>query len=61
MPNEYEIVTSKLLLNTEEGFTRKRFELDVPLRQWYERYQHVLDTAEALGGLLLEEDDEEDE
>jgi hypothetical protein len=29
--------------------------------EWYERYQHVLDTAEALGGLLLEEDDEEDE
>jgi toluene monooxygenase system protein E len=39
MPSEYEIVTSKLLLNTEEGFTGKRFELDVPLRQWYERYQ----------------------
>jgi toluene monooxygenase system protein E len=39
MPNEYEIVTSKLLLNTGEGFTGKRFELDVPLRQWYEQYQ----------------------
>ena len=39
MPNEYEIVTSKLLLNTGEGFTGKRFELDVPLQQWYEQYQ----------------------
>jgi toluene monooxygenase system protein E len=39
MPNDYEIVTSKLLLNTGEGFTGKRFELDVPLRDWYERYQ----------------------
>jgi toluene monooxygenase system protein E len=39
MPNDYEIVTSKLLLNTGEGFTGKRFELDVPLRQWYEQYQ----------------------
>jgi toluene monooxygenase system protein E len=39
MPSEYEIVTSKLLLNTGEGFTGKRFELDVPLRQWYEQYQ----------------------
>jgi toluene monooxygenase system protein E len=39
MPNDYEIVTSKLLLNTGEGFTGKRFELDVPLRQWYEKYQ----------------------
>jgi hypothetical protein len=29
--------------------------------EWYERYQRILDTAEALGGLLLEEDDEEDE
>jgi len=29
--------------------------------EWYERYQRVLDTAEALGGLLIEEDDEEDE
>jgi hypothetical protein len=42
MPNDYEIVTSKLLLNTGEGFTGKRFELDVPLRQWYENYQHRL-------------------
>jgi toluene monooxygenase system protein E len=39
MPSEYEIVTSKLLLNTGEGFTGKRFELNVPLRQWYEQYQ----------------------
>jgi toluene monooxygenase system protein E len=39
MPSEYEIVTSKLLLNTGEGFTGKRFELDVPLRRWYEQYQ----------------------
>ena len=39
MPSEYEIVTSKLLVNTGEGFTGKRFELDVPLRQWYEQYQ----------------------
>ena len=39
MPTEYEIVTSKLLLNTGEGFTGKRFELDVPLRAWYEQYQ----------------------
>src|SRR5262245_6976186 len=39
MPSEYEIVTSKLLLNTREGFTGKRFELDVPLQQWYEQYQ----------------------
>jgi len=39
MPSEYEIVTSKLLLNTGEGFTGKRFELDVPLQKWYERYQ----------------------
>jgi toluene monooxygenase system protein E len=39
MPSEYEIVSSKLLLNTGEGFTGKRFELDVPLRQWYEQYQ----------------------
>jgi toluene monooxygenase system protein E len=39
MPSEYEIVTSKLLLNTGEGFTGKRFELDVPLREWYEQYQ----------------------
>jgi len=39
MPNEYEIVTSKLLLNTGEGFTGKRFELDVPLQHWYRQYQ----------------------
>jgi toluene monooxygenase system protein E len=39
MPNEYEIVTSKLLCYTGEGFTGKRFELDVPLRQWYRQYQ----------------------
>jgi hypothetical protein len=32
MPSEYEIVTSKLLCYTEEGFTGKRFELDVPLQ-----------------------------
>ena len=29
--------------------------------EWYDRYQHVLDTAEAIGGLLIEEDDENDE
>jgi toluene monooxygenase system protein E len=39
MPTEYEVVTSKLLLNTGEGFTGKRFELDVPLQGWYEKYQ----------------------
>lgn len=39
MPTEYEIVTSKLLLNTGEGFTGKRFELDVPLSKWYEQHQ----------------------
>ena len=39
MPNEYEIVTSKLLCTTGEGFTGKRFELDVPLRPWYRQYQ----------------------
>src|SRR5262245_1761214 len=39
VPTEYEIVTSKLLLNTREGFTGRRFELDVPLQQWYEQYQ----------------------
>jgi hypothetical protein len=32
MPTEYEIVTSKLLCYTGEGFTGKRFELDVPLK-----------------------------
>lgn len=39
MPSEYEIVTSKLLCYTGEGFTGKRFELDVPLKQWYTQYQ----------------------
>jgi hypothetical protein len=39
MPSEYEIVTSRLLLNTGEGFTGKRFELDVPLKPWYEQHQ----------------------
>lgn len=39
MPTEYEIVTSKLLLNTGEGFTDKRFELNVPLEDWYQQYQ----------------------
>ena len=39
MPNEYEIVTSKLLCYTGEGFTAKRFEVDVPLQQWYRQYQ----------------------
>src|ERR1700752_1607854 len=39
MPTEYEIVTSKLLCYTGEGFTGKRFELDVPLSNWYERFQ----------------------
>jgi toluene monooxygenase system protein E len=39
MPTEYEIVTSKLLCYTREGFTGKRFELDVPLKEWYRRYQ----------------------
>jgi toluene monooxygenase system protein E len=39
MPTEYEIVTSKLLLYTGEGFTGKRFELDVPLQKWYQQYQ----------------------
>jgi toluene monooxygenase system protein E len=39
MPTEYEIVTSKLLCYTGEGFTGKRFELDVPLKDWYRRYQ----------------------
>jgi toluene monooxygenase system protein E len=39
MPTEYEIVTSKLLCFTGEGFTGKRFELDVPLQDWYRRYQ----------------------
>ena len=39
MPSEYEIVTSKLLCYTREGFTGKRFEIDVPLGDWYRRYQ----------------------
>lgn len=39
MPNEYEIVTSKLLCYTGEGFTGKRFEVDVPLQPWYRQYQ----------------------
>jgi toluene monooxygenase system protein E len=39
MPNEYEIVTSKLLCFTGEGFTGKRFELDVPLQPWYKQHQ----------------------
>jgi toluene monooxygenase system protein E len=39
MPTEYEIVTSKLLCYTGEGFTGKRFELDVPLLDWYQRFQ----------------------
>jgi toluene monooxygenase system protein E len=39
MPSEYDIVTSKLLCYTGEGFTGKRFELDVPLKDWYRRYQ----------------------
>jgi len=39
MPTEYEIVTSKLLCYTGEGFTGKRFELDVPLQRWYQQYQ----------------------
>jgi len=39
MPTEYEIVTSKLLFYTGEGFTGKRFELDVPLLDWYKRFQ----------------------
>jgi toluene monooxygenase system protein E len=39
MPTEYEIVTSKLLSYTGEGFTGKRFEIDVPLQDWYKRFQ----------------------
>jgi len=39
MPTEYEIATSKLLCYTGEGFTGKRFELDVPLQRWYRQYQ----------------------
>jgi hypothetical protein len=29
--------------------------------EWYDRYQRVMDTAEAMGGLLIEEDDEDDD
>ena len=39
IPTEYEIVTSKLLLNTGEGYTGKRFELNVPLEDWYQQHQ----------------------
>ena len=39
MPSEYEIITSKLLCYTGEGFTGKRFEVDVPLLDWYKRFQ----------------------
>ena len=39
IPNEYEIATSKLLYYTGQGFTSKGFELEVPLRDWYRRYQ----------------------
>jgi len=39
MPSEYEIVSSKLVCFTGEGFTGKRFELDVPLKDWYRRFQ----------------------
>jgi len=39
IPSEYEIVSSKLLVYTGEGFTGKGFELDVPLKSWYEHYQ----------------------
>ncbi|MCU1224940.1 MAG: Phenol hydroxylase, oxygenase component DmpL [Edaphobacter sp.] len=39
VPSEYEIVTSKLLIYTGEGFTGRRFELDVPLKDWYAHYQ----------------------
>ena len=39
MPTDYEIVSSKLLFYTGEGFTGKRFALDVPLKDWYRRYQ----------------------
>jgi toluene monooxygenase system protein E len=41
IPSEYEIVTSKLLLYTGEGFTGKHFELDVPLKDWYAKYQEA--------------------
>jgi toluene monooxygenase system protein E len=39
VPSEYEVVTSKLLYYTGQGFTSKGFELDVPLRDWYRQYQ----------------------
>jgi toluene monooxygenase system protein E len=39
MPTEYEIVTSKLLCYTGEGFTGKRFEIDIPLKDWYRQFQ----------------------
>jgi hypothetical protein len=29
--------------------------------EWYDRYQRVMDTAEAMSGLLIEEDDEDDD
>ncbi|HJW98591.1 MAG TPA: hypothetical protein VJ453_00425 [Terriglobales bacterium] len=29
--------------------------------EWHDRYQRVFETAEAIGGLLIEEDDDEDE
>ena len=41
IPSEYEIVTSKLLIYTGEGFTGKRFELDVPLKDWYLKHQEA--------------------
>jgi len=41
MPTEYEIVTSKLLCYTGEGFTGKTFELDVPLLDWYKQFQQA--------------------
>jgi len=34
VPSEYEIVTTKLLYHPQRGF-----EVDVPLRPWYDRYQ----------------------
>jgi toluene monooxygenase system protein E len=39
IPTEYEIVSSKLLVYTGEGFTGKGIELDVPLKSWYAKYQ----------------------
>jgi toluene monooxygenase system protein E len=41
IPSEYEITSSKLLFYTGEGFTGKRFELDVPLKSWYAQYQET--------------------